>query len=73
MVQIFPDVSVAEIRAVTGFDLLVAGDLRPVAPPAAAELAAVRSVDPLRVRTQEFSARELNRVFQPVDGRNCAC
>jgi glutaconate CoA-transferase, subunit B len=73
LVQIFPDVSVAEIRAVTGFELLVAGDLRPVAPPAAAELAAVRSVDPLRVRTQEFSARELNRVFQPQDGENCAC
>jgi len=63
LVQIFPDVSVAEIQAATGFELRVAGDLRPVAPPSAAELAAVRSVDPLRVRTQEFSARE----------QNCAC
>jgi glutaconate CoA-transferase subunit B len=73
LVQIFPDVSVAEIQAATGFELRVAGDLRPVAPPSAAELAAVRSVDPLRVRTQEFSARELNRAFQPESSQNCAC
>jgi glutaconate CoA-transferase, subunit B len=73
LVQIFPDVSVAEIQAATGFELRVAGDLRPVAPPAAAELAAVRSVDPLRVRTQEFSARELNRVFRQESSQNCAC
>jgi glutaconate CoA-transferase, subunit B len=65
LAQIFPDVSVAEIQAATGFEVRVAGDLRPVAPPSAAELAAVRSVDPLRVRTQEFSARELARVYQP--------
>jgi glutaconate CoA-transferase, subunit B len=73
LVQIFPDVSVAEIQAATGFELRVVGDLRPVAPPSTAELAAVRSVDPLRVRTQEFSARELNRVFQPESRQNCAC
>jgi len=73
LVQIFPDVSVAEIRAATGFELRVAGDLRLVAPPSTAELAAVRSVDPLRVRTQEFSAGELNRVFQPESSQDCAC
>jgi glutaconate CoA-transferase subunit B len=73
LVQVFPDVSVAEIRAVTGFGLQVAGDLRTVPPPSASELAAVRSVDPLGVRKSEFSARELTRVFQHEDGQDCAC
>jgi glutaconate CoA-transferase, subunit B len=73
LVQTFPDVSVAEIRAATGFELRVAGDLRQVAPPSTAELAAVRSVDRLRVRAQEFSAGELDRRFQPHHSQNCAC
>ena len=73
LVQIFPDVTVAEVRAATGFDLQVAGDLRPVAPPSAAELAAVRSVDPLGVRKSEFSAAELARAFEPGHGQDCAC
>ncbi len=69
----FPDVSVAEVRAATGFDLQVAGDLRTVPPPSAAELAAVRSADPLGVRRSEFSAQELARVFEPAHGPGCAC
>jgi glutaconate CoA-transferase, subunit B len=73
LAQIFPDVSVAEVRAATGFELRAAGDLRRVAPPSVAELAAVRSVDPLRVRAQEFSSRELSRVFEREDSQNCAC
>ena len=48
LAQVFPDVSVAEVRDATGFDLQVAGDLRTVPPPSASELAAVRTVDPLR-------------------------
>ena len=73
LVQVFPDVSVAEVQAATGFDLQVAGDLRPVAPPSASELAAVRTVDPLGVRTSEFSAKELTRTFNPGHGQDCAC
>ncbi len=73
LVQLFPDVSVAEVRAATGFDLQVAGDLRPVPPPSASELAAVRSVDPLGVRTSEFSPKELARTFEPAHGQGCAC
>jgi glutaconate CoA-transferase, subunit B len=69
----FPDVGVAEIRAATGFPLEVAGDLRAVAPPSTAELAAVRSVDPLKVRTSEFSPRELDRVFEQAGGQDCPC
>jgi glutaconate CoA-transferase subunit B len=73
LVQVFPDVSVADIRAATGFPLEVAGDLRTVAAPSAAELATVRSVDPLGVRTSEFSRRELDRAFERGDGQDCPC
>jgi len=73
LVQVFPDVSVAEVRTATGFPLEVAGDLRTVAPPSTAELAAVRSVDPLKVRTSEFSRRELDRAFERGGGQDCAC
>lgn len=73
LVQIFPDVTVAEVRAATGFGLQVAGDLRPVAPPSTAELAAVRSVDPLGVRKSEFAAAELARAFTPQHDPGCAC
>ena len=73
LVQIFPDVSVADVRTATGFPLEVAGDLRTVSPPSTAELAAVRSVDPLKVRTSEFSRRELDRAFERGDGQDCAC
>jgi glutaconate CoA-transferase subunit B len=71
--QLFPDVSVAEVREVTGFPLEVAGDLRTVAPPSAAELAVVRSVDSLGIRRSEFSDRELARVFTRGSGQDCAC
>jgi len=73
LVQVFPDVSVADIRAATGFPLEVAGDLRTVSPPSVADRAAVRSVDPLKVRTSEFSRRELDRAFERGDGQDCAC
>ena len=73
LVQIFPDVSVAEVRTATGFPLEVAGDLRAVSPPSTAELATVRSVDPLKVRASEFSRRELDRAFERGDGQDCAC
>ena len=73
LVQVFPDVSVADVRAATGFPLQVAGDLRTVSPPSAAELATVRSVDPLKVRASEFSRGELDRAFERGDGRDCAC
>jgi glutaconate CoA-transferase subunit B len=73
LVQVFPDVSVADVRTATGFPLEVAGDLRTVPPPSTAELATVRSVDPLKVRTSEFSRRELDRAFERGGGQDCAC
>ena len=73
LVQVFPDVSVAQVRDATGFGLQVAGDLRTVPPPSASELAAVRTVDPLGVRTSEFSVPELGRTFEHGNGQDCAC
>jgi len=73
LIQIFPDVSVADVRTATGFPLEVAGDLRTIPPPSTAELATVRSVDPLKVRTSEFSRRELDRAFERGGGQDCAC
>ncbi len=73
LVARYPDVDVAEIRAATGFELQVAGDLRTPAPPARAELAAVRTVDPLGVRRSEFGPRELERVFAHDSTPGCAC
>jgi glutaconate CoA-transferase subunit B len=71
--EIFPDVSVEEIRNATGFDLEVAGDLRAARPPAPSELAVVRSLDSLAVRKSEFSADELARTFTEHQGQACAC
>jgi len=69
----FPDVSVEEIRAATGFELRVAGDLRTVAPPSSAELSALRAVDSLGVRRSEFAPAELERVFDHDPAMGCAC
>jgi glutaconate CoA-transferase, subunit B len=71
--EIFPDVSVEEIRNATGFDLELAGDLRTARPPGASELAVLRSLDSLEVRKSEFSAGELARTFTEHQGQVCAC
>jgi glutaconate CoA-transferase, subunit B len=41
---VFPGVGVAQVRDRTGWDLAVAADLTPIAPPTAAELAALREL-----------------------------
>lgn len=59
----FPDVSLTDVEAATGFDLRVELDPSLLGPPTDAELAAVRSLDPLGVRRREFGAEELHRRF----------
>jgi glutaconate CoA-transferase subunit B len=71
--QLFPDVTLDDIRAVTGFEFQVAGDLRTVPLPSAAELATLRAVDPLGVRRSEFAPAELRRTFTPREGAGCVC
>lgn len=73
LTHLFPDVTLDEVRAATGFDLSVAANLRHPDPPSAAELAVVRSLDCLGVRRSEFDARELARVFDPHPDASCAC
>jgi glutaconate CoA-transferase subunit B len=71
--QVFPDVDRRAMEEATGFPLRVAADVRPVAPPSTAELAALRAVDPLGVRRSEFAEAELDRVFDHAPGAGCAC
>jgi glutaconate CoA-transferase subunit B len=71
--QVFPDVSVEQVRAATGFELRVSADLRPVPLPSAAEIAALRAVDPLGVRRSEFAPEELRRTFTPGESAGCLC
>jgi glutaconate CoA-transferase subunit B len=73
LTHVYPDVTVADVRAATGFELVVAGNLGNPAPPSSAELAVVRSLDSLAVRRSEFSARELARTFDPQPDVGCAC
>ena len=71
--QVFPDVSVEQVRAATGFELRVSADLRPVPLPSAAEIAALRAVDPLGVRRSEFAPEELRRTFSHGESAGCLC
>jgi len=71
--ELFPDVTLARVRDVTGFEPAVAPDLRAVAPPGPAELAVLRSIDPLGVRRSEFDPADLARTFETRNDRACAC
>jgi glutaconate CoA-transferase subunit B len=71
--QVFPDVSVEQVRAATGFELRVSAELRPVPLPSAAEIAALRAVDPLGVRRSEFAPEELRRTFTHGESAGCLC
>ena len=71
--QVFPDVTLDEVEAATGFELEVASDLRPVSSPSPAELAALRAIDPLGVRRSEFSPDELRRAFTHGEAAGCTC
>lgn len=73
LLQVFPDVTVDLIRSVTGFEFDVVGDLRAVPPPSDAELAVVRSIDPLGVRRGEFDRSELARTFEHAHAATCGC
>jgi len=72
--QLFPDVTLDEVRAATGFELRVAADLRPALAPSDREIAAVRAIDPLGARRLEFSEGELARRYtRRQGGVACAC
>jgi glutaconate CoA-transferase subunit B len=69
----YPDVSLDELRAATGFEFIVHPGLRTLPPPDPAAIALVRRLDPLGVRRREFSEQELHRRFRWTDGgASCA-
>jgi glutaconate CoA-transferase subunit B len=71
--QIYPDVSLEEVRAATGFELAVDPGFGSLPPPNPEAIALVRRLDPLGVRRREFSEQELQRRFRWADdGRSCA-
>jgi glutaconate CoA-transferase subunit B len=45
---VYPDVSVADVRARTGWDLAVSGSLEVIGPPSASELTALRGLQAIR-------------------------
>jgi glutaconate CoA-transferase subunit B len=63
---LFPDVDLRDVERRTGFELRLDADPEPIPPPDAAELAAVRAIDPLGVRRLEFGPDELTRSFGPA-------
>jgi glutaconate CoA-transferase, subunit B len=65
LVARYPDVAMADIARATGFELRPASEVTVIPDPSAAELAAVRAVDPLGVRRSEFGPEELARSFDP--------
>jgi glutaconate CoA-transferase subunit B len=67
--ELYPDVTVEDVRAATGFELAVHPELRPVPPPDPAAVAVVRQLDPLGIRRREFAASELERTFDRADER----
>ena len=61
--KLFPDVSVEEVRAATGFEFPVDPDFDTVETPSRAQIELVRQIDPLGVRRREFRPSELERSF----------
>ena len=62
--QLFPDVTLDDVVAATGFDLPVVSDLRVVEAPSREQVDLVRAIDPLGVRRLEFRPSELERTFR---------
>jgi glutaconate CoA-transferase subunit B len=61
---LYPDTSVDDVAANTGFPVAVAPTLEPMPLPGAAELAIVRELDPLRVHLRELSPVDRERRFE---------
>lgn len=59
----YPDVSVDDVRAATGFELELSEPVQPMLAPSDEELAVIRAIDPLNVRRSELGPSELARTF----------
>jgi len=70
--QIYPDVTLEEVRSATGFEL-DHSDAGVVPPPDPVAVTILRALDPLGIRRREFGADELERRFRWADdGSTCA-
>ena len=63
---LYPDVTVKDVAAKTGFELRIADDLGVAPLPSQREIELVRRIDPLGVRRAEFGAEELGRSFNQL-------
>jgi glutaconate CoA-transferase, subunit B len=54
--SVHPGVSVEDVRAATGFDLVVEGEVPETPPPSAEEVTLIRRLDPTAARKREFAA-----------------
>jgi glutaconate CoA-transferase, subunit B len=54
--SVHPGVSVEDVRAATGFDLVVEGAVPETPPPSAEEVTLIRRLDPTAARKREFAA-----------------
>lgn len=61
--RLFPDVTLGDVTAATGFEFAVAPDLATVDTPSRHQIELVRAIDPLNVRRREFGPAELERTF----------
>jgi glutaconate CoA-transferase subunit B len=61
--QLYPDVTLEEVLANTGFAPALYEPTGSVPTPTAEEVAFIRALDPLEVRRREFPAEELGRTF----------
>jgi glutaconate CoA-transferase, subunit B len=67
LIALFPDVSAAEVREATGFEI-DPGGLPDVEPPDRESVALVRRLDPLNVRRLEFEPCDLDRRYAFATG-----
>lgn len=63
LTHLFPDVTVDQVQAATGFDLPVADNVQSMPLPSVAELDVLRAIDPLGVHLAEFDGKERARRF----------
>jgi glutaconate CoA-transferase subunit B len=60
---LYPDTTVDDVVANTGFAPLMVGDLAPIALPDAEVVAIIRALDPMRVHERELRAEDRDRRF----------
>lgn len=66
----YPDTTLADVAQSTGFELVVAGDLRTIDLPSAEVVAMIRALDPLGVHLKELQPADRERRFAVAPASN---